>query len=157
MANRPDIVREALSLFDGLIYLDKKLIVSVDSTSLHPSETHLLACALEGMSFTEIAMRFGISKAAVSRAFARLSAKGVLEVTKDAARKNRASVTLTPKGEALFERAQHLRAALSAALVERLDAYDARELEVLERFVRDLDDYVKTSFHSIPDGGVHDA
>lgn len=157
MKKRQEIVSGALSLFDGLIYLDKKLIVSAEGTSLHPSETHMLTCALEGMSFTEIAVRFGVSKAAVSRAFGRMAAKGVLEVKKDASRKNRASVSLTSKGQTLYDQTQALRAALSAALTDRLSSFDSSELEIVERFVRELGDYVRTSFHSIPDGGMHDA
>lgn len=153
MDKRERIVTNALSLFDGLIYLDKKLVVSTGSVRLHPSETHMLTCAVAGMSFTEIAARFGITKAAVSRAFARMVDKGLVRVKKDTSRKNRASVALTREGEAVFAQAEALRSRLSAALISRLDSYNEDELGVVERFVGDLDEYMRTSFHTIPDGG----
>jgi DNA-binding MarR family transcriptional regulator len=147
------IVSEALALFDGLIYLDKKQIVRTAEARLHPSETHMLTCAVSGMSFSEIAQRFGVSKAAVSRTFARLSSKGLVSVSKDPTRKNRASVTLTPAGQAVFEQAESLRQNLSAALERRLVAYTTAELETIECFLHDLDDYVRDSFHTIPNAG----
>ena len=147
------IIANALTLFDGLIYLDKRQVVRVAQAKLHPSETHMLTCAVAGMSFTEIAGRFGVSKAAVSRTFTRLSAKGLVRVTKDPTRKNRASVTLTPLGQAVFEQAELLRRGLSAALADRLRAYEGAELRTIERFLDDLDDYVREPFHTIPDGG----
>jgi DNA-binding MarR family transcriptional regulator len=141
--NDPSAVGPRLiDLLDAVIYLDRKQVVAEQGVRLHPSESHLLLCAVEGMSFTQIAHRFAVSKGAVSQVFARLAAKGVVVVRKDPARKNAAEVTLTPLGDALRARTEELRGRLATALDDRLADYTPAELTTVHRFLGDLHGFV---------------
>ncbi|WP_324784627.1 MarR family winged helix-turn-helix transcriptional regulator [Streptomyces sp. H51] len=136
-----------IGLLDSVLYFDKKQIAEAGGTRLHPSETHLLMCALDGMNFTEMTRRFGISKGAVSQAFARMVAKGVVTVEKDRSLKNAARVTLTPLGEELRVRVEAVRAELGSRLGEHLADYSEAELATVIRFVHDLQAFIDRSMN----------
>ncbi len=144
-----------VEVLDAVLYLDRKQIVQAGGVRLHPSESHLLACAVEGMTFTQMARRFGISKGAVSQTFARLAGKGVVVVTKDASRKNAALVALTPLGRVLHAHVQTVRQRMGAELGRRLAGYTGSEMAAVARFVGDLQAFVEESLArlSIHDGG----
>jgi DNA-binding MarR family transcriptional regulator len=141
----PAISRGLVGVLDAVLYLDRKQVVEADGVRLHPSEAHLLACAVEGMGFTAIARHFAISKGAVSQTFGRLAGRGIVTVTKDAARKNAACVQLTPRGEVLLGQVLVLRERLAANLGARLAGYSAAELSTVQRFVDDLEGFVRES------------
>jgi len=134
-----------IDVLDAVLYLDKKQVVDAAGVRLHPSETHLLVYALRGMTFTEIARQFGISKGAVSQTVSRLAGKGIVVVDKDPSRKNAATVTLTPLGEILHSHIAALRARLGADLDRYLAGYSPAELAAVARFVADLRDFVRGS------------
>jgi DNA-binding MarR family transcriptional regulator len=154
MISPAEIVDQAIEVLDAVLYLDKKQIVESSGVRLHPSETHLLMCALDGSTFTAIGRRFGISTSAVSQVFSRLSAKGVVVVDRDLARKNAAAVTLTPLGETLRSEILALREHLGEALAARLSGYSVTEMDVLSRFVADLQGFISESLSnlSVPGG-----
>ncbi|MBI1758661.1 MAG: winged helix-turn-helix transcriptional regulator [Actinobacteria bacterium] len=133
-----------IDVLDSILYFDKKQVVAAGGVRLHPSESHMLMRAVQGMSFTQIARQFAVSKGAVSQVFARLAAKGVVVTEKDPARKNAARITLTPLGEALRARTEALRAHLAAALDARLADYTPAELATVARFLGDLHTFVTT-------------
>ncbi len=110
-------------------------------------------CSLDGASFTAMARRFGISKSAVSQVFSRLSAKGVVVVSKDPSRRNAARVALTPLGEALRAQIMNLREELSRELEGRLSSYTDAELQLVSRFVADLHAFVVESLSSLSTAG----
>jgi DNA-binding MarR family transcriptional regulator len=145
-----------VEVLDAVLYLDKKQIVQIGGVRLHPSESHLLACAVEGMTFTQMARRFGISKGAVSQTFARLADKGVLAVAKDASRKNAARVALTPLGDLLHAHVVAVRQRMGVDLGRRLSGYTGSELSAVARFVGDLHTFVEESLArlSIHEGGA---
>lgn len=134
-----------IDLLDSVLYLDKKQVVGVGGVRLHPSESHLLMRALQGMSFTQIADTFAISKSAVSQVFARLAAKGVVIVTKDPRRRNAARVSLTPLGEQLRGQTEMLRADLADRIEACLAGYDPAERAAVGRFLGDLHQIVRTA------------
>jgi DNA-binding MarR family transcriptional regulator len=147
------IIGSAIDVLDGVLYLDKKQIVEAEGVRLHPSETHMLVCAVEGMNFTEMARHFGISKGAVSQVFSRLAAKEVVVVRKDRSRKNAARVMLTPLGEALHAQVLAIRAHLAEQLGAHLDGYTEAELAVVARFVGDLNAFVRDSLFTLSTPG----
>lgn len=153
ITTRDAVLRDFVALLELLMYFDKKQIVRVGDTQLHPSEAHLLKHAIAGASFTEMALRFGISKPAVSRAFKRLADKGIVKIEKDRADKNRAVVHLTRKGKPLLAKVEQLQRDLSGGLATRLDAYDAHDMLVVERMIADLIDYVRGALLTLPQGG----
>lgn len=134
-----------VDVLDAVLYLDKKQIVQAGEVRLHPSESRLLACAVEGMTFTQMARRFGISKGAVSQTFARLAGKGVVVIAKDGSRKNAARVALTPLGQLLHANVLALRQRMNADLGRRLTGYTGAELAAVARFVGDLHAFVEES------------
>jgi len=139
----PAVSAGLIAVLDAVLYLDRKQVVDVRGVRLHPSEAHLLACAVDGMTFTEIAGHFAISKGAVSQTFARLARRGVVAVTRDPARRNAASVRLTPLGEELLAQVRALREHLAERLGAHLAGYSAAELATVHRFVADLDAFVR--------------
>ncbi|MBS2961813.1 transcriptional regulator [Actinocrinis puniceicyclus] len=134
-----------IDVLDAVLYLDKKQIVEAAGVRLHPSETHLLVCAVRGMSFVEIARQFGITKGAVSQTVSRLAGKGIVVVDKDRSRKNTATVRLTPLGESLYAQITALRARLGADLDSFLDGYSPAEVATVARFAADLRTFVRGS------------
>jgi DNA-binding MarR family transcriptional regulator len=152
-SNAASIVGPSIDVLDAVLYLDRKQIVEAGGVRLHPSETHQLMCALDGMNFTALAKRFGISKGAVSQVFSRLAAKGVVVIAKDPSRKNAARVTLTPLGEALHVQIVALRCRLADELSARLEDYSDAELAVVARFVGDLRAYVDESLINLSSTG----
>jgi len=138
-----------IDVLDAVLYLDKKRVVNAAGVRLHPSETHLLVCAVRGMSFTEIARQFGISKGAVSQTVSRLAGKGIVVVDKDPSRKNTATVRLTPLGETLHAHIAALRARLGADLDRYLADYSPAELATVARFVADLRAFVRGSLAAL--------
>jgi DNA-binding MarR family transcriptional regulator len=149
------IIGLVIDLLDAVLYVDKKQIVEAREVRLHPSESHVLVCAVQGMTFTEIAQRFGISKGAVSQTFSRLAAKEVVVVNKDRLRKNAARVTLTSLGEALYAQVKTVRSHLSEDLESYLAEYSAEELAAVERFVGDLLAFTNESLAGLPTPGGH--
>jgi DNA-binding MarR family transcriptional regulator len=147
------IAGPSIEVLDAVLYLDRKQIVEAQGVRLHPSETHQLMCALDGMNFTSLARRFGISKGAVSQVFSRLVAKGVVVIAKDPSRKNAARVTLTPLGEALHVQIVALRSRLADELSARLEDYSDAELAAVARFVGDLRAYVDESLINLSSSG----
>jgi DNA-binding MarR family transcriptional regulator len=152
IGNQDAILRDIVALLELLMYFDKKRFVQVGATQLHPSEAHLLQHALRGASFTEMALHFGISKAAVSRAFKRLVDKGIVQVDKDRSEKNRASVRLTQSGKALHLKVEHLQRDLQDEFAASLGGYDPHDLRVIERFIKDLTGYVRGSLLNMAKG-----
>jgi DNA-binding MarR family transcriptional regulator len=146
----PPISELLIDLLDAVLYFDKKQIVQAGRVRLHPSETHMLMCALEGMSFTQMAQRFGISKGAVSQTFSRLAAKGVIASDNGRAYKSATRVTLTPLGQELHARIKALRARLSEDLDQYLAEYSQAELAVISRFVVSLRTYFAQSLATLP-------
>lgn len=137
-------------VLDAVLYFDKKQVVEADGVKLHPSEIHMLMCALEGMSFTRIAGHFGVSKAAVSQVFTRLGAKGVVVVEKDRSRKNAATVSLTPLGHAVHAQAVELRAHIARTLERHLSGYSPAERAVVARFLGDLRGFIGEAIAGLP-------
>jgi DNA-binding MarR family transcriptional regulator len=139
-------ISEALiEVLDAVLYLDKKQVVDVAGVQLHPSEMHVLVCAVRGMGFAEIARQFGISKGAVSQTVSRLACKGIVVIDKDRSRKNTATVRLTPLGENLYSHIVALRARLGTDLGKYLAGYSPAELATVTRFVADLHTFVRAS------------
>lgn len=132
-------------LLDAVLYFDKKQIVQASGVRLHPSETHMLMCALEGMSFSQMAQRFGISKGAVSQTFSRLAAKGVIVSDNGHTYKSAARVTLTPLGQELHAHIKAMRASLGDDLDQYLAGYSQPELAVISRFLVSLRTYFAES------------
>ncbi|WP_433229671.1 MarR family winged helix-turn-helix transcriptional regulator [Actinomadura formosensis] len=139
-----------IDVLDAVLYFDKKQVVQAEGVRLYPSEVHMLVSAMHGASFTQMARQFGISKGAVSQTFLRLAGKGVLVVGKDRARKNSATITLTPLGRTLLEEIMALRGRLGEDLARCLDGYSEAELETLKRFVLDLRTFVRESLVVAP-------
>lgn len=130
-----DVLRDVLDL---LLYFERKQVVEVGDVRLHPSEIHMLLCAVNGRTFTEVARHFGVTKAAVSQVFARLAAKGIVEVDKDRSYKNAARVSLTPLGKVAYGRVNALRHHVAEVLDRHLGDYSATELATVVRFLEDL-------------------
>ena len=107
-------------------------------------------CALDGMSFAEMARRFGISKGAVSQTFSRLAAKGVIVTENHRAYKSAATVALTPLGRELHARIRAMRSRLSEELEQHLAEYSAAELRVIGRFAVSLRAYFLQSLAILP-------
>lgn len=139
-----------IDLLDAVLYFDKKQIVQAGGARLHPSETHMLMCAVDGMSFTQMAQRFGISKGAVSQTFSRLAAKGVIASGDDRTYKSAARVVLTPLGQELHARIEAMRARLSEDLDQYLAGYSQAELAAISRFVVSLRTYFAQSLATLP-------
>jgi DNA-binding MarR family transcriptional regulator len=139
-----------IELLDAVLYFDKKQIIHAGGVRLHPSETHLLMCALDGMSFAEMARRFGISKGAVSQTFSRLAGKGVIVTDDQRAYKSAATVALTPLGRELQARITAMRSRLGEELDQHLAGYSAAEMQVISRFVVSLRAYFAQSLATLP-------
>ena len=138
-----------IELLDSVLYLERKQVVGLAGVRLNPSESHLLMCALEGLTFTQIANRFSISKSAVSQVFSRLSAKGVVVITKAPRRRNAASVSLTPLGEGLRDQTLSLRRELARRVEDIMCCYDATEQAAVLRFIGELHRLIQTVLSGI--------
>lgn len=128
----------------------KRRLVTVDGVTLFPSEAHVLVHALAGMTFTEIAQRLAISTSAVSQSIARLSQKGVVTVQKDRQRKNAAVVRLTPLGSRIVPHITSVGRRLDTELQGMLSRYPPTQLDVIEQFLTDIHQVVRSSLACSP-------
>jgi DNA-binding MarR family transcriptional regulator len=135
------LVDQILRLTNKLIFLEKKSILKHGDIKLYPSEIHLLDVIDQdkGINASEMAVRLGVTKGAISQTLSRLEKKGVIYKTKDPNHKNELTAHFTRLGNEAFEQHRKSRGTLSKQFNGYLAGVSSEEMEVIKKFLSKLE------------------
>ncbi len=142
---KDEAVEKLFEIINHFLFSEKKKPFAFEGIDLYPSEIHLILEIKEVtlVNATKMAERFGITKGAMSQTMKRLETKGILKKSKDPYNKNELSVTLTPLGKRAYQSCAQIRAGIAGQFGKVLAAFDAREQDVISRFLSDLSDTLR--------------
>ena len=133
-------------VINKIIFLKKKDIFAFKGVKLYPSEIHLMMLVQESSAAnaTKMAERLGVTKGAVSQTMSRLETKGILRKEKDPYNKNELTLTFTPLGAEAFAFYSKITAEIYQAHAACLERYSRDEKEVIQKFLRDVENIFQT-------------
>ena len=137
------IAEQVFRLTSKFIFLEKKIMLRHKDLKLYPSEIHLLDVIdrHREINASDMAIRLGVTKGAVSQTLTRLVNKGVVYRIRDPQHKNELTVHFTELGKEVFEQHRKTRARLAKRFAEYLADVPDEERAVIKRFLKKLEGF----------------
>ena len=131
------IINQIIQVINKIILNEKKRVLKLKGTSLHPSEIHLLLVIKNDIdtNATVIAKQLGLTKGAVSQTMSRLEKKGIIIKTKDPYNKNELTLSLTDFGKEAYKLCHSTKMAFIEAHNTLLAKLNSKEKEVILNFL----------------------
>lgn len=112
---------------------------------LYPSEMHTIEAlgGNRGRTVTQLCMLFGITKGAVSQTISKLVFKGYVKKSRSTDFPKEVDLTLTPSGEAVFEKHREFHELMDKDLEEFLSAYPPEKINEIQQIIALMSVYVE--------------
>lgn len=112
---------------------------------LYPSEMHTIEAlgSNKGNTVTELCASFGVTKGAVSQTISKLESKGYVKKTRSKEYPREVDLSLTQKGEAVFEKHSGFHELMDKELEEFLKTYPAEKLKEFQQILSLMSTYAQ--------------
>lgn len=112
---------------------------------LYPSEMHTIEAlgSNKGKTVTLLCEAFGITKGAVSQTISKLVSKGYVKKSRNADYPKEVDLSLTPNGEAVFEKHRRFHELMDKELGDFLSAYPPEKINELQQIFTLMSSYVE--------------
>ncbi len=117
---------------------------------LYSSEIHMIEAigVSDGLSVTDVADYFGITKGAVSQTLKKLENKELVKKERDPANSSRYILGLTTKGKAAFYSHMHWHEKIDGGFREAFFNFEVDQLEFLNNFLMLFENFLKNRLRS---------
>jgi DNA-binding MarR family transcriptional regulator len=142
------------ALATKFVVLERMPLVLDRDVTLCASELHVVE-AIGGdraTTVTGLCRLFGVTKGAISQVVTKLARKGYVEKSRNPAFGKEILLSLTAKGQRAFAVHEAFHRAMDADFVAFAGRYRARDLEVIEGFLQELDRLLARYVEHLPGG-----
>ncbi len=139
------IIQHIHSVFNKILFLEKKRTLDINEIKLFPSEIHFIIMIKldQATNATRMAEKLGVTKGAISQTVARLESKGIIIKTKDPSNKNEMTISFTEIGAKIAINLLKLKKNVENNYKNILISYDDNECETINSFLINLEKAVK--------------
>jgi DNA-binding MarR family transcriptional regulator len=139
------IINNIHSVFNKILFLEKKRTFELNGIKLFPSEIHFIIMVKleQATNATIMAQKLGITKGAISQTVTRLEKKGIIIKTKDPLNKNEMTISFTKIGTEIAIQLVDFKKNVENNYMDILTLYKDNECEIINSFLINLEKAVK--------------
>lgn len=131
------VIAGSIELMEAIANHKTTAVTLENGQVFYRTESHVLKLVGDepGIFSSEIARRFGVTRAAVQKVLGRLAARGLIDRTVDEADKKRIGLSLTAAGRQALDRLVRHQMKINAAFFSAVSAMTPEELSTVGRFL----------------------